>query len=250
MSKEERIDAFRQTARKVKQAYSDALIQRANSQRELNDLLQRKTTWTAIDVARFTELVPQDHHLQQEEARMKGTVDEAEDMVEREFSQLMRLILARYHEEQVWSDKIRSASTYGSLVALGLNMVVFISAILVVEPWKRRRLVQTFEAKISELSVENATKFRESMDVLGEQIEEQRKMLRDWQDEYSRGSGEISFHDMIVLDEEPGREEREEREFASLSIRGIHLSKRQLEIAAITSGAFVAGILTSILIIR
>ena len=183
---------------------------------------------------------------------MKGAVDEAEDMVEREFSQLMRLILARYHEEQVWSDKIRSASTYGSLVALGLNMVVFISAILVVEPWKRRRLVQTFEAKISELSVENATQFRESMDILGGQIDEQRKMLREWQDEYPRKAEEtvISFPNTIVLDEGPGGVGRKRREIASLSFRGIHLSKRHLEIAAVTSSAFVAGILTSILIIR
>lgn len=180
---------------------------------------------------------------------MKTVVDEAEDMVEREFSQLMRLILARYHEEQVWSDKIRSASTYGSLVALGLNMVVFISAILVVEPWKRRRLVQTFEAKVSELSAANATRFQESMDVLGGQIEEQKNLFSDWRAEHSRKAEdtEVSSNAIVIDDID---EETEGRGDTSFNVRGILISKRHLEIAALTGGAFVAGILTSILISR
>lgn len=239
MSLEERINACRKAAREAKTAYSEALVQRANSQREVNDLLQRKMTWTVTDVARFTELVPQDHHLQQEEARKKAAADEAEDMVEREFSQLMRLILSRYHEEQVWSDKIRSASTYGSLVALGLNMLVFISAILVVEPWKRRRLVQTFEGKVSELSAANATKFQESMNILGDQIEQQKELLREWNEEKS-----ISMGDCVVSGDD-GSEGIEGRS----SVRG-RLSKRHLKLAVVTTGAFVAGIVTSVLMTK
>jgi len=48
----------------------------------------------------------------------------------------MCTILARYHEEQVWSDKIWP-STYGSLA-------VFVVAVVFVEPWKRISLAQTF----------------------------------------------------------------------------------------------------------
>jgi sensitive to high expression protein 9 len=74
--------------------------------------------------------------------------------IEQEFQSLTRAILNRYHEEQVWSDKIRSASTYGSLLALGLNILIFILAIIVVEPYKRKRLAETFEKRIEELSLE------------------------------------------------------------------------------------------------
>ena len=74
--------------------------------------------------------------------------------MEREFSELMKVILNRYHEEQVWSDKIRSASTYGQLTVLGLNMLVFLLAIILVEPWKRKRLAQTFERKVDEMKAE------------------------------------------------------------------------------------------------
>ena len=114
----------RQTAQQAKAAYEEAVVRRSNSQREVNDLLQRKSTWSDGDVGRFTSLVRQDHLYEQEELRAKSAVNVSEDAVEREFSRLLRIILARYHEEQVWSDKIRSASTYGSLAALDRKSVV------------------------------------------------------------------------------------------------------------------------------
>jgi sensitive to high expression protein 9 len=91
----------------------------------------------------------------------------------------MQTILARYHEEQVWSDKIRSASTYGSLLALGLNMVVFILAIIIVEPWKRRRLTQTFEKKIQDMSIDNRAMVEDGMKSLEMHLIGQEKLLLD-----------------------------------------------------------------------
>ncbi|KIK03319.1 hypothetical protein K443DRAFT_61433, partial [Laccaria amethystina LaAM-08-1] len=178
LKRENRINATRKAAKQAKAAYEEAVVQRSKSQREVNDLLQRKSTWTDSDVVRFTGLVRQDHLYEQEEARAKAGVNDMEDAVEREFSQLMRSILARYHEEQVWSDKIRSASTYGQLAALGLNLLVFVMAIVAVEPWKRRRLAQTFERKVEELSKENATRLEVSMEAIEKRLAEQESMLR------------------------------------------------------------------------
>jgi len=101
----------------------------------------------------------------------------------------MQTILARYHEEQVWSDKIRSASTYGSLAALGLNMVIFILAIIVVEPWKRRRLAQTFERKIEEMSVENTAMVEGGMKDLVRHFAQQEKLLSEMIEASSKSSG-------------------------------------------------------------
>ncbi len=56
--------------------------------------------------------------------------------------------MVRYHEEQIWSDRMRGWSTYGSLVVAGLNAFLFILAILLVEPYKRKRLAQTFEERL------------------------------------------------------------------------------------------------------
>ncbi|EGN98027.1 hypothetical protein SERLA73DRAFT_56573 [Serpula lacrymans var. lacrymans S7.3] len=177
LKRQAKIKATRQASREAKTAYDDAAAQRSVSQREVNDLLQRKSNWSDGDVSRFTSLVRQDHLYEQDEARAKARVEETEDAVEREFSELMRSILARYHEEQVWSDKIRSASTYGSLAVLGLNLAVFLLAIAVVEPWKRRRLAQTFEKKIEEMNEENATMLNGAMQHLADRFVGQEKLF-------------------------------------------------------------------------
>ncbi|KAF7296470.1 NADPH--cytochrome P450 reductase [Mycena chlorophos] len=171
VEQEANINDARTAAREAKAAYDLAVSERSNSQREINDLLQRKSTWNQADIARFTTLVPQDHVLEQEEDRARVAVHDAEERVETAFTELMRTILARYHEEQVWSDKIRSASTYGSLAALALNLVVFVAAIVVVEPWKRKRLAMTFEKKIEEMEAEYKGVVEAGMEDLGRRIE-------------------------------------------------------------------------------
>ncbi|KAI0720539.1 Mdm33 family-domain-containing protein [Cerioporus squamosus] len=174
---EARIYNAREAARQAKEAYDSAVLQRAKSQREVNDLLQRKSHWTDEDVSRFTTLVREDHAREQDESRAKAAATAAEDAVEREFSELMRVILNRYHEEQVWSDKIRSASTYGQLAVLALNLAVFVLAIVLVEPWKRRRLAQTFERKVEEMSARTEATFTEKNEKLRERLDEQAQML-------------------------------------------------------------------------
>ncbi|KAF8584698.1 hypothetical protein K439DRAFT_1345405 [Ramaria rubella] len=173
------IIAKRQAARDTKAAYEMAVTRRSNSQRDVNDLLQRKSSWTDSDVGRFTALVREDHLYEQEEVDAKAQVEVAEAKVESEFNELMRTILNRYHEEQIWSDKIRSASTYGSLLALGVNIGVFILAILVVEPWKRRRLAETFEKRIEQLSLENREMLGKGMHELAKHFEKQELVLAE-----------------------------------------------------------------------
>ncbi|KAH9936245.1 Mdm33 family-domain-containing protein [Fomitopsis serialis] len=177
VAQEARIEAVRREARESKEAYDTAVRQRASSQREVNDLLQRKSTWSDQDVIRFTELVRKDHLHEQEETRAKLAASTAEDAVEREFSELMRVILNRYHEEQAWSDKIRSASTYGSLAVMGVNVFVFVVAIMFVEPWKRKRLAQTFERKVEEMSAENAAMLESKADALVKRMDSQDRAL-------------------------------------------------------------------------
>jgi sensitive to high expression protein 9 len=153
------------------------VTERSSHQREVNNLLQRRPSWTDDDVLRFTALIRQDHLNEQEELHAKEASQVADAEVEREFNELMRSILSRYHEEQIWSDKIRSASTYGSLAALGLNLVVFILAIVLVEPWKRKRLAQTFEKRIEELSKETRAMIEGALLDLNSEFSLQRGLL-------------------------------------------------------------------------
>ncbi|KAI0284003.1 mitochondrial distribution and morphology family 33, partial [Russula aff. rugulosa BPL654] len=177
VSQEARISASRKAARDAKVSYEGAVQKRSDSQREVNSLLERKSMWSDTDVSRFTVLVRQDHALEQEESRAKAAVGQMEDEVEREFSALMRTILARYHEEQIWSDKIRSVSTYGQLAVLAVNVLVFVLAIMLVEPWKRRRLTQEFERKVQEMEMANLDVVNKGMDALQSRLEKQEEII-------------------------------------------------------------------------
>ncbi|KZW01491.1 hypothetical protein EXIGLDRAFT_760702 [Exidia glandulosa HHB12029] len=174
---EARISRVRHEARALKEAFDKAATARAASQREVNDLLQRKASWSEADVMRFTALVRADHELEQEETRSKDAAEKAEDEVERALSTLTGSILARYHEEQVWSDKIRRLSTYGQLGAMGLNVVVFVLAIVLVEPWKRKRLGETFERRVEELERDHTALVEQSIAMFRSTLESQGKIL-------------------------------------------------------------------------
>jgi hypothetical protein len=60
-------------------------------------------------------------------------------------------LTGRYHEEQIWSDKIRRASTWGTFALMGVNVVLFIVVQVGLEPWRRKRLVRGFEEKVKEV---------------------------------------------------------------------------------------------------
>lgn len=178
--------------------------------------------WTDTDVSRFTALVRQDHALEQEEGRAKIAVGQTEDDTEREFDALMRTILARYHEEQVWSDKIRSVSTYGQLAVLGVNVLVFVLAIALVEPWKRRRLAQTFERKVEELEAANLDVVTRGIETLRCRIEEQEKVLGTL--------AAASSTPPVIISQEPVAEDPH----LGLEFAGIALGRENVKLAAVS----------------
>ena len=74
----------------------------------------------------------------------------AEREAEEAAGKLSASILARYHEEQIWSDKIRRMSTWGTWGLMGVNVLLFLVFQIGVEPWRRKRLVKGFEEKVME----------------------------------------------------------------------------------------------------
>ena len=74
----------------------------------------------------------------------------AERKAEEASTKLSASILARYHEEQIWSDKIRRMSTWGTWGLMGVNVLLFLVFQIGVEPWRRKRLVKGFEEKVLE----------------------------------------------------------------------------------------------------
>jgi sensitive to high expression protein 9 len=105
-------------------------------------LLARKDSWSPIDLERFTELYRTDHVLEGEVSGAQEALTEAEAEEQSLNQRLSAGILKRYHEEQIWSDRIRRASTWGTWGLMGMNFLLFVVLQFFAEPWRRRRLVK------------------------------------------------------------------------------------------------------------
>ncbi|KAJ6119909.1 hypothetical protein N7523_004189 [Penicillium sp. IBT 18751x] len=147
---EDRLREARAHVRQAKEDYTAAINRRSNSQREVNELLQRKHAWSPTDLERFTLLYRNDHTNEVSEAETQEALSRAEREAEEAAASLSKCILSRYHEEQVWSDKIRRMSTWGTWGLMGMNVLLFLIFQIAVEPWRRRRLVKGFEDKVVE----------------------------------------------------------------------------------------------------
>ncbi|CAG7981673.1 unnamed protein product [Penicillium salamii] len=147
---EERLRTARSHVKHAKEEYTAAINRRSMSQREVNELLQRKHAWSSTDLERFTLLYRNDHTNEVAETETSHALSASEREAEEAAAQLSKSILSRYHEEQVWSDKIRRMSTWGTWGLMGVNVLLFLVFQILVEPWRRRRLVKGFEDKVVE----------------------------------------------------------------------------------------------------
>ncbi|KAI1321772.1 sensitivity to high expression protein she9 [Mortierella claussenii] len=146
------LDEARIKLAQAKQAYEDAISTRSETQKAINDLLQRKHLWSPDDVIRFTDLYRSEHANEQAELKTKMDYKQAESNVESKSRMLTRVIMERYHEEQVWSDKIRAASTYGTWGLVGVNVMAFLIVQAFVEPRRRRKQVERYEELVQDLT--------------------------------------------------------------------------------------------------
>ena len=147
---EEHVRSTRTALQAAREAYSNAISQRSGSQRKVNELLQRKHNWSPQDLEQFTTLYRSDHANEQAESEAQENLVKTERKAEEAAARLSACILARYHEEQIWSDKIRRMSTWGTWGLMGVNVLLFLVFQIGVEPWRRKRLVKGFEEKVME----------------------------------------------------------------------------------------------------
>lgn len=167
--------AAQATLRAARSSYKTAVSSRASTQREVTTLLARQKTWTPADFERFTALYRQDYELEAAVATRAVELEDAEREAEQLGRELSAGILSRYHEEQIWSDKIRRMSTWGTWGLMGVNVLLFLVFQFGAEPWRRRRLVRGFEQKVREALEEERRKerlLREENDGLRRRVEE------------------------------------------------------------------------------
>ncbi|KAI6711601.1 hypothetical protein JHW43_005879 [Diplocarpon mali] len=147
---EKRVSEAQDAVRSSRFTYKTTVADRASTQREVTGLLARKDSWTPQDLERFTSLYRMDHSNEQAVQEAAKKLADAEMEAEHAASKLSSSILSRYHEEQIWSDKIRRMSTWGTWGLMGVNVLLFLVFQFGFEPWRRRRLVHGFEEKVRE----------------------------------------------------------------------------------------------------
>ncbi|KAF2279025.1 uncharacterized protein EI97DRAFT_456432 [Westerdykella ornata] len=144
------VKARRQAIEEAKQALDAAHAQQAASQKEVVALLERKHSWSATDLERYMALIRSEHVNDQAIREAKEAVASAENALEEARSQLEKRERAQYHEEQIWSDTIRRNSTWVTFGLMGLNIVLLLASLIVIEPWRRRRMVREIKAALEE----------------------------------------------------------------------------------------------------
>ncbi|TVY88432.1 Sensitive to high expression protein-like protein, mitochondrial [Lachnellula willkommii] len=147
---EKHLQEAQEAVRASRLTYKTTVADRASTQREVTGLLARKDSWTPSDLERFTALYRMDHTNEQAVQESATRLADAEREAEHAASKLSSSILSRYHEEQIWSDKIRRMSTWGTWGLMGVNVLLFLVFQFGFEPWRRRRLVHGFEEKVRE----------------------------------------------------------------------------------------------------
>ncbi|KAK8105439.1 mitochondrial inner membrane protein [Apiospora kogelbergensis] len=179
---EESLAAAQEHLHEARNTYKSRVSERSATQREVTTLLARQKTWTPADFERFTSLYRSDYELETGVADSARELEEAERETERLNRDLSSGILARYHEEQIWSDKIRRMSTWGTWGLMGVNVLLFLVFQFGAEPWRRARLVRGFEQKVREA------------------LEEER-IARDFEKEEDRQQQPVAFAPMTAFEE-------------------------------------------------
>ncbi|GAM90130.1 hypothetical protein ANO11243_081700 [Dothideomycetidae sp. 11243] len=126
----------------ARETHAAAHAEQAASQKEVVSLLERKTSWSPSDLDRYTSLIRSEHLHEQSVASARQALAAAETDLEDARKELERKERKQYHEEQIWSDTIRRNSTWVTFGLMGLNILLLVANIGIVEPWRRKRLVR------------------------------------------------------------------------------------------------------------
>lgn len=105
----------------LRKEYMKAVSRRAGSQQTVNKLLQRREDWSDADLHSYMELIKSEHVEARGEREATERYESIGHRVNAAWDDVVRKTLERYHEEQIWSDRVRAGSTYGSMLIAGLN---------------------------------------------------------------------------------------------------------------------------------
>jgi len=137
----------------AKRALDTAFAAQASSQKEVVQLLERKHSWLSPDLERYMSLIRSEHVNEQAVQVARDQLTSAERKLEDARIRLERSERKQYHEEQIWSDTIRRNSTWVTFGLMGFNIVLLLASLILIEPWRRRRLMREVRSALNEKTV-------------------------------------------------------------------------------------------------
>jgi sensitive to high expression protein 9 len=148
---ERKYDDLRKLYKQVKMEYEDRSLERSNCQKDLNMMLQRKHYWNTDDVTNFTSLFQKEHSLERIVENLKVKTKDLEEKTDVAHEEMLTTIRDRYQEEQLWSDRVKSVSTYGTISLVILNIIMFMIVHGYIEPHRRLSLQSLLDNRLNEL---------------------------------------------------------------------------------------------------
>ncbi|KAJ8603150.1 hypothetical protein CTAYLR_004568 [Chrysophaeum taylorii] len=128
-----------------------AVASRSVTQAELSRLLQRKDSWDAEDVQRFTALLTRDYETRgdvEQSLEARGNAERDAEAAQRNY---MRAVQASYQTELLFSKKISTLSLYGTSALIIVNTVIFVASTVLRSRSEAERL-EAFRAAATDLT--------------------------------------------------------------------------------------------------
>jgi len=144
--------------------HTQILADRTRLHHRLLTHLQHQATWTPEDAQLFATLHNEHHNAVKSEETARASLDEAEAGMAKAYTGLVERIRARYHAEQVWSDWVRMWSTVGTIGVVVVNTVVTGVVWWVMEPRRRRELIEGVEMEMRKVAEQRDQVMMERLD--------------------------------------------------------------------------------------
>ena len=115
-------DAFKHVRAELDEANST----HRTVQNEISTLAAAKHSWTDVQFKQYQDLLQQERALQQKLVQLQHRSRNAEDGVDLALRDLMEGLRKRFHEEQLWTDRIRQLSMWSTIGILFANSLIFL----------------------------------------------------------------------------------------------------------------------------
>ena len=200
-----------------KKQYEESIQTRKQTQKQIQSLLQRKDSWSDLDVVEFTRLYRLDLTLDQAELKDKMIYQDCFNDNENMNNVYIELLREKYTSETMYSDKIRKLGMWTSVLLVAVHSLIFVYGVF---NEKKRRLL------ISDLIV---TKVSQELQLVNGQVVE-----------ISNGVKRINEFNQQLLDPSSIQEEAEEM--------SIDVNQQKLKEYQTAAGVFI-GLMSSLIVI-